>query len=147
MEYLTTHDLLWVNQIVTGAVTPYHYFKLEAAMAGQYNYGKSDSVLDQAANMLGKILYAAPFESGNRRTALIATLTFLNANGYATKISDEAAADIVIKTADGTVSSSAAVEALVAPADSSIGDITLRQLITHECNHHMAALGLLAPGD
>ena len=50
IEYLTTHDLVWINQTITGKVPSYDYVTLEAAMAGQYSYGESQNVAQQAAN-------------------------------------------------------------------------------------------------
>ena len=147
MEYLTTHDLFWVNQIVTGKVNPYSYVKLEAAMAGQYRYGQSSDVPSQAAKLLECLLFTTPFLSGNRRTALISTLTFLNANGYATTAADSAAATLVQEVALRKKSGAEAIAALAAPTDQSLGNITLRKLISHECNHHSEALTLLAPED
>src|SRR5579862_5751254 len=99
MEYLTTHDLVWINNVVTGKVNPFDYVTLEAAMAAQYRYGVSQDVPGQAATLLQALLYKPPFESGNRRTAFVATLTFLNANGYATTAGDAEAADILMSAA------------------------------------------------
>ena len=84
MEYLTTHDLVWINSTITGKVNAYNYVTLEAAMAGQYSYGDSHNVVPQAANLLDRLLCTRPFSEGNIRTAFIATLSFINANGYAT---------------------------------------------------------------
>jgi len=148
MEYLTTHDLVWINNIVTGRVLPYDYVTLEAAMAGQYSYGESRSTLDQAGKLLDRILRNAPFAHGNRRTALIATLTFLNANGYATKSTDRDAADVIFALEQGATTAPLAMEALAAPAVSNLPEgLTLRKLMIHECNLHAEALTALAPGD
>ncbi len=147
MEYLTNHDLFWVNQIVTGTVNPYNYFALEAAMAGQYRYGDSQDVPVQAATLLDRLLTRAPFGSGNRRTAFIALLTFLNANGYATIAEEAEIVRLVTAVATRTLSPLDAVNALASPAKESLTAIPMRQLITHECNHHATALGLLTPGD
>lgn len=148
MEYLTTHDLVWVNNMITGASQPYNYVTLEAAMAAQYSYGNSENVPTQAANLLQRLLSRKPFPSGNLRTAFIATLTFLNANGYATQVGDEEAAQIVLETAIGRRTPQAAVEALAAPADQPLsGAVTLRKLIAYECNLHTVALTILAKGD
>lgn len=147
MEYMTNHDLFWVNQIVTGKVNAYNYFALEAACAGQYAYGASDDVPSQAATLLDRLLHKSPFVAGNRRTAYIATLTFLNANGYATTVEDEEAVRLVQAAATRTSSSLDVVKALSAPAKQALTAIPMRQLITHECNHHARALTLLAEGD
>ena len=44
MEYLTVHDLVWINNTVTGEVNPYDYVTLEACMAAQYRYGNSQEI-------------------------------------------------------------------------------------------------------
>ena len=148
MEYLTTHDLVWINNVVTGAVNPFNYGPLEAAMASQYGYGDSRNVEGQAANFLDHLLFTAPFASGNRRTAFIATLTFLNANGFATKVSDPEATQIVQAVAQRERTPQEAIAALAAPAKEPLPPgITLRALITHECNLHANALKLLSEGD
>lgn len=147
MEYLTNHDLFWVNQIVTGTVNTFNYFALEAATAGQYAYGTSTDVPAQAATLLDRLLGKAPFLTGNRRTAYIATLTFLNANGYATIVDDDEAVRLMTAVAAHTTQPLDLVNALASPAKESLTAIPMRQLITHECNHHARALMLLAEGD
>ena len=147
MEYLTNHDLFWVNQIVTGTVNTFDYFALEAASAGQYAYGASDDVPSQAATLLDRLLTRSPFMTGNRRTAYIATLTFLNANGYAVIGDDDEAVRLMREVAAQTTLPLAMVHAVAAPARERLTAIPMRQLITHECNHHAHALRLLADGD
>lgn len=147
MEYLTNHDLFWVNQIVTGTVNTFNYFALEAACAGQYAYGTSTDVPAQAATLMERLLDTAPFQTGNRRTAYIATLTFLNANGFATVVDDDEAVRLIATLTAHTTLPHDIVLALSAPAKESLTAIPMRQLITHECNHHARALSLLAEGD
>jgi prophage maintenance system killer protein len=148
MEYLTTHDLVWINSAITGKVNPYDYVTLEAAMAGQYRYGDSSNVPAQAANLLDRMLCTKPFSEGNTRTALIAALSFLNANGYATAVDDEQAAEIVAAVARGSRTAMDAVSEMAAPAAEPLATtLTLRKLITHEINHHLKALTLLAESD
>ena len=147
MEYLTNHDLFWVNQIVTGTVNTFNYFALEAACAGQYAYGASADVPAQAATLLDRLLNKSPFQTGNRRTAYIATLTFLNANGYATIGDDDEIVRLLLAVAARTMQPLAMVNALASPARESLTAIPMRQLIAHECNHHARALTLLAEGD
>lgn len=148
MEYLTTHDLVWINSTITGKVNSYNYTTLEAAMAGQYSYGESFDVPRQAANLLERLVAKSPFSEGNVRTALIGALSFLDANGYAVRVSDQEAADIVRSLVGGAISAYDAVCRISAPAEAPLGStLTLRRLIGHECNHHKAALELLAAGD
>jgi prophage maintenance system killer protein len=148
MDYLTTHDLIWINSTVTGDVNAYNYVTLEAAMAGQYSYGDSHNIPAQAANLLDRLLCTRPFAVGNVRTALIATLSFLNANGYATRVDDAEAAAIITEVASSRIAAGQAIEALAAPAAEPLAStFTLRKLIAHECNHHATALTLLAEND
>jgi len=148
MEYLTTHDLVWINSSITGKVNPYNYVTLEAAMAGQYSYGDSHNVPEQAANLLDRLLAQAPFSEGNMRTAFIATLSFLNANGYAIKLDDADAASVIRQVAHGRKSARAAIAELAAPAEQPLAStVTLRELISHECNHHKNGLRFLAEND
>lgn len=148
MEYLTTHDLVWINEVVTGRIQPYNYVTLEAVMAGQYAYGKSDDALTQAATLLERLLTKTPFLEGNRRTALIATLTFLNANGYAVEAGDAQIAPLIEAAAEGRVAALQAVSDIARPAEANLPKgVTLRKLITHECNLHTNALSLLTAND
>ena len=148
MDYLTTHDLVWINNSLTGKVNAYNYVTLEAAMAGQYSYGQSENVPAQAANLLERLLCSKPFSEGNIRTAFIAALSFLNANGYATRADDTAAAAIVRAVAKGERSAAQAIDELAAPASETLPTtLTLRRLISHECNLHVDALKILSEGD
>lgn len=143
--YLSNHDFVWINSIVTGEANPYDYVILEACVAGQYRYGDAENLLDHAAPMFERLLRQKPFEEGNRGTALIALLTFLNFNGYATVISDADAARLTLAVESKETSAAQAVAAIASPAkNGGISGISLRQLVAHECNHHMEALKILA---
>jgi prophage maintenance system killer protein len=148
MEYLTTHDLIWINEMVTGRVQPYNYVTLESCMAAQYAYGSSGDPVPQAANLLNRMLTQTPFLEGNRRAAFIAVLTLLNANGYVVRFTDTQAAQAVEAVAEGRMSAVQAVTDMTVPAaaDMPMG-VTLRKLITHECNLHAEALRLLTVSD
>ena len=147
MNYLTTHDIVWINTTVSGEMQPFDYFALEAAMAAQYQYGDSRDVAVQAANFLGKLLLQPAFAGGNRRTALISMLTFLNANGYATTATDEQITAKFTELERGGITSNDVIAAIAAPAKTPIAGVSLRQLITHECNHHTEALKSLTLHD
>jgi prophage maintenance system killer protein len=117
-------------------------------MAAQYQYGESHDVPAQAATFLQHLLAQPPFESGTKRTAFVSVLTFLNANGYATTAKDADAAQIVVDVAGGSVTAQDAIARLAAPAETPLpASLTLRQLITHECNLHVEALQILTQGD
>ena len=148
MEYLTTHDIVWINSSITGGTSPFNYVTLEAAMAGQYSYGQSQDVPGQAANLLARLVLNAPFQGGNLRTALVATLSFLNANGYATRVADSEAAELVSAVAQRTLTASEAVSRLSTPSAAAVTSVnSLRKLIALECNTHSEALALLAGSD
>ena len=116
-------------------------------MAGQYSYGQSQDVPTQAANLLSRLLFNRPFQTGNLRTALVATLTFLNANGYVARISDVEAAQIVQYVEAHKLTPEQAIANLAAPAAEAFTGTSLRKLIAFECNTHAQALTLLAAGD
>jgi prophage maintenance system killer protein len=148
MQYLTVHDIVWINSTVTGAVNPYDYVTLECAMAGQYLYGNSENAPEQAAGMLDRLLKKRPFGAGNRRTGLIALLTFLNSNGFAVTLPDAGLAAAILAADRPGSDTVAIVCSLNAPAAEPLPEsLTLRKLITHECNFHAEALKLLADGD
>src|SRR5260370_9831850 len=119
-------------------------------MAGQDSYGESRDIPGQGANLLSSLLFRAPFGSGNIRTALVATLTFLNANGYSIRVSDAEAADIVKAASQRKITQAQAIAQLCVPSENgaptaSLG--TLRQLIAPDCNTHKEARQMLASGD
>lgn len=148
MQYLSVHDLVWINTTVTGKTVPFDYVQLEEAMAAQYSYGDSRNVPVQAAFLLETLLFKPSFAYGNRRTAFIATVAFLNANGRALQVDDAGAADVLRRAAAREITASEAVETLSAPADIALRPgVTLRQLVTHICNEHPDALKRLAEGD
>lgn len=148
MEYLTVHDLVWINNTLTGKVNPYDYVTLEACMAAQYRYGDSQDVPAQAAALVEKLLAKQPFSIGNQPTALIALLTFLNANSYATTATEEQLASTIQALVAGQTSPLEAVRSVSAPANQTGSTVlALRRLITLECNTHASALQLLQDGD
>lgn len=147
IDYLTTHDIVWINTTVTGTVNRFDYIALEAAMAAQYQYGDSRNVTAQAANFLQVMLTKPAFSDGALRTALIGAFTFLNANGYATKVTDAEAVKILVETARQERTPQDAIDALVAVAETPLKGVPLRTLITHECNLHLDALKTLAEYD
>ena len=117
-------------------------------MAGQYRYGDSQEIVEQAGTLLRRLLDTRPFQDGNYRTAFIALVSFLNANGYATRLGDVEAALLLREVAAGRKTAADAVTELAAPASSELPSrVTLRKLITHECNFHTVALQALTEGD
>lgn len=88
LEYLTTQDLIWINQRITGSSQPFHFAKLEEATAYQYSYRTSNSLVPQAARFAAGFAKLVPFKSGNLGTGFIALAAFLYLNGKALKVSD-----------------------------------------------------------
>lgn len=147
MEYLTVHDLVWINNTLTGKVNPYDYVTLEACMAAQYRYGNSQDVALQAAALVEKLLAKQPFGTGNLSTALIALLTFLNANSYVTTATEEQLANTIHALVGGQTTAIEAVRSISAPAkNTGASALALRRLITLECNTHATALQHLEDG-
>jgi prophage maintenance system killer protein len=148
LNYLSVHDFVWINSAVTGTSVPFDFEKLEASMAAQYGYGKSNNAAVQAANLLETMLTNRPFERGNMRTAFIAVVTFMAANKYALHVDDKEAATILSKTAFGETSSTDAISAHFQTSELALrSGASLRALFTYVCNEHTEALRMLAEGD
>ncbi len=171
MTYLTVHDLVWINETVTGASLPYNYERLEAAMGAQYTYGISTDPLPSSAYLFEKLAFEQPFQYGNRRTALIATVVFLIANGYRIKCSDEeliaafqrtisresSPVELVCEISGkegegmqfgGELMSHPNMFALTKPAAQNHSQpVLLRNLVTEQCNRYRAVLANMATED
>lgn len=77
---------------------------LEGALARPAHYAhyqQADLAL-QAAVLAHGIAEAQPFIDGNKRTALVAMLTFLEINGYYVRATDPELADLIISLSRGT---------------------------------------------
>ncbi len=55
----------------------------------------------QAATLLWGIAENQPFVDGNKRTALVVTLTFLELNGYVVDLSEDERVELMLDIADG----------------------------------------------
>jgi prophage maintenance system killer protein len=109
IHYLTVQDILWINHEVTGEVLPYKHLQLEEATFGQYGYGGSANVVDQAANFLSAFGRLRPFERGNRGTAFVAVLSFLALNGHQLVLENSRAAAWFEKASGRTADAKAAI--------------------------------------
>jgi prophage maintenance system killer protein len=148
MQYLSVHDIVWINTTLAGKTLAFNYVTLEEAMAAQYSYGDSTNVPVQAANLLDILVRKRPFKYGNTRTGFIAVTAFLNANGYALKVDEAGAADLVKSLANGRATAADTIAALAQATGASLKvGISLRTLVTHIFNHHTEAVQLLAQGD
>jgi death-on-curing protein len=63
-------------------------------------YARAD-LAEQAATLLWGIAENQPFVDGNKRTALVVTLTFLELNGHTVELSQDELADLMFEIADG----------------------------------------------
>src|SRR5215470_11891501 len=123
IQYLSVHDLVWINTTATGETLSFDYETLEQAMAAQYGYGDSRNIPAQAANLVHTIVTKRPFEYGNLRTAYVALLTFLIANGYRLSVTPEAAAGMVAKINNGELLPSAAISEMAGQSDAVVTDV------------------------
>ncbi len=148
VQYLSVHDLVWINSTATGETLSFDYETLEQAMAAQYSYGDSRDIPVQAANLLHTIVAKRPFEFGNFRTAYVAVVTFLVANGYRLKVTPAAAAEILLKVNSGGLLASSAIVELAEAAEPAVeSNASLRALVTQVFNQHSDAIKLLAKDD
>jgi len=93
-RWLRADEIIEINKIeMTKSGEPFHILNpdgLEGAAARPRNiflYGAFDTV-ELATELLIGLAVSHPFVQGNKRTALISCVTFLNLNGYAVRISD-----------------------------------------------------------
>lgn len=76
---------------------------LESALARPIHaahYANAD-LAEQAATLLWGIAENQPFVDGNKRIALVVTLTFLEVNGYVLDMSEDERVRLMFEVADG----------------------------------------------
>lgn len=76
---------------------------LESALTRPYHaavYGGAD-IAEQAATLLVGVAQNQPFIDGNKRTALVVTLTFLSVNGYALSLDEDQLFELMIAISAG----------------------------------------------
>ncbi|MCS7209271.1 MAG: hypothetical protein NZ874_06835 [Fimbriimonadales bacterium] len=139
-RYLTLQDLIWINSELMKSPQPYDYDRLEEATYYQYSYRQSRDVLLQAARFLWGYLKYRPFARGNLATALIATLAFLQVNGYETRLPVERAAEWIEQVAQRRKHPLDAVRQISAPALAGTRPESLRELAHHLMEHYEPAL-------
>jgi death on curing protein len=104
MRYLTTEEVLEINAKVMGGR---HVLRdrglLESAIARpQASAFGADAYPDlaaKAAAMLHSLVLNHPFVDGNKRTAVLATLVFLDLNGYVVQWDQCEALDFMLRLA------------------------------------------------
>lgn len=108
--FLTLEDILELYAAIIGGTTNQAVERLrnraglESALerpASYAHYENADLAL-QAAVLAHGIAEGQPFLDGNKRIALVAMLTFLEANGYRARASDPELADWIIRLSTGT---------------------------------------------
>lgn len=147
MRYMSVHDLVWIDSVVTGVAPEFQHDNAEACMAAQYGYGNSTDVLGQASALLDTLIRVRPFDQGNVRTAYVATIAFLMMNGRRLRLAPAELAEAVARVASGEQDASAAVEVISEPCSGSVPVGSVRPLVTRICGEHADALRRLAERD
>ena len=65
---------------------------------------KKENLAEKAAYLLYELIAQHPFVDGNKRTALIATITFLELNGYQLEFEEKEAEELTIAIGRGKTS-------------------------------------------
>ena len=93
-QWLPTEAVIDINHMVVAATREPHFLRdrglLEGALARPQNafaYGEEDIVV-LAVRLMSGLAQVHPFEQGNKRTAFVAMVQFLNANGCDLAIED-----------------------------------------------------------
>jgi death on curing protein len=95
-HWLSPEEVIAIDRdVVTQTGEPFLLHRaalLHSALDRPFNhwhYGSEDDVVTLAAVLLLGIVQNHPFEQGNKRTALVAALIFLELNGYRFEVDDE----------------------------------------------------------
>lgn len=110
IHYLTVQDVLWINHEVLKEVVPFKFAQLEEAVSFQYGYARSEDILARAGTFLDGFMKLRPFEKGNKGTALVSVLTFLQINGYELILPPEEAANWALEVSHKQKSGAEAVK-------------------------------------
>ena len=94
--WITTDQVIWTNEKVVAETGEPHRLSdpnlLESAVERPFNrwwLGQEDDLLRIATSLLYGLAKNHPFDQGNKRTATIAALMFLEANGYEWSLPDD----------------------------------------------------------
>ena len=107
--YLTLEDVLGLHGLIIGATSTEagdqlrNRYGLESALARPETYAhyKDADLALQAAVLAHGIAEGQQFIDGNKRTALVAMLTFLEINGWRVEASDPELADWILSFSAG----------------------------------------------
>jgi death-on-curing protein len=102
MRYLTIEEILEINAEVLGGR---HALRdrelLESAVArpqaSAFGEDAYPDLVSKAAAMLHSLVLNHPFVDGNKRTAVLATLVFLDLNGYVIRWDQHEALDFILR--------------------------------------------------
>ncbi|MBN1657729.1 MAG: type II toxin-antitoxin system death-on-curing family toxin [Anaerolineae bacterium] len=108
MRYLTVEEVLEINAEVMGGS---HVLRerrlLESAVArpqaSAFGADAYPDLVTKAAALLHSLVLNHPFIDGNKRTAVLATLVFLDLNGYVIRWDQREALDFMLRLAQHRV--------------------------------------------
>lgn len=106
MRYLTVKDIVKINTKLITTVSSGELIGIKDAAAldmavnqpQQEVFGEAlyPTIHDKAAILAINLAKRHPFQNGNKRTALVAMLTFFMMNGYTTKFTQEEAVQFIL---------------------------------------------------
>lgn len=108
MRYLTVEEVLGINaQVMGGRHVLRDRGLLESAVArpqaSALGIDAYPDLVTKAAALLHSLVLNHPFVDGNKRTAVLATLVFLDLNGYVIRWDQDRALDLVLRLAQHQV--------------------------------------------
>ncbi len=119
VEYLDLEDLLIFTDLLgAGPVRDVGLLDSAVARARSSAFGEDayPTLELKAAALMHSICTNRALVDGNKRLALLATVTFLRANGHAFTLTDDAAFDLVMLVAEGSADLDEIAAALTTPA-------------------------------
>ncbi len=88
-RWITIEEAIWINQQVVFETGESHHLREQGLLASalarprnRWSYAGEEDVLALAASLLFGLAKNHPFEQGNKRTAAVAALMFIEINGY-----------------------------------------------------------------
>ena len=113
-DYLTLEDLVELTRLI--GVGPVRDVGLLDTAAGRprvtvFGDDAYPTIADKAAALLHSLTCNHPLVDGNKRLAWLATVVFLDINGFAPELTDDQAFELVMSIASGEVAEVAAIAA------------------------------------
>ena len=108
MRYLTVEEVLEINAaVMRGRHVLRDQGLLESAVArpqaSAFGADAYPNLVTKAAALLHSLVLNHPFVDGNKRTAILATLVFLDLNGYVIRWDQDEALDFMLRLAQHQV--------------------------------------------